>query len=193
MKKLRTMFLVIVVLTLSFALFMTSASADRTFLYEDFESYEVGSYPSSIVVFTPGAVQEITSMDFKAYITGNEIAAVAFQYETLAAQLMFNQGAMPASYGQEAHQMAFAGPYTPESWYDITFKIDLADQTYDLYVNDVLVANDFAVSIQEGLPANILLGAMSMSTGNTISFDDVAVYGTNGNGKGPGAKDKKNK
>jgi hypothetical protein len=217
MKRMRILILLTFVLVLVFS--TITASAAKTYLDEDFESYDTGSYPASFTAFAPGAFQEVISsdssqkflvgndsagfytdhradfkidknvskltLDFKVQpnvfgfseVTGPYMVPIAFEHNTTAVQVFFSMGAIFASAGQEDFQVV--GMYDPSMWYHVVFTVDMAKETYDLTIDDVLVADDFSASIQD-LPAHLLTAVVGPDA--TATFDDVLIYGTHGKG-----------
>jgi|GEM_PF-2976919 len=110
------------------------------------------------------------TLSFKILMTGEGQTATALIHNGVAVQVMFVGGGIMASSGQE--DFVPVGAYSTETWYRVIAKVDLVNETYDLIIDDVKVADDFEVSHQP-IPVNLLVGTYGAD--NTAAFDNMSI------------------
>jgi len=198
MKKLSKMVLVILMVLLVF--FPLTASAKMTKVFAENFAQENGEYPASFFPLEPGAVQHVDKGSFVIVGGGemgftsqgavfnipsyasqitcsykmksdlNMMTAFAFIHNGQAVQVQFFGETILASFGGEHDFMPVAT--NTGSWTRVIIKMDVDAGVYDLFINDVMVAESLSVSNQP-IPVNMLFG--TMGTQGQAALDNISV------------------
>lgn len=191
--------IILVSLVLVLMLFPMTASAKTVKVFKENFAQEEGQYPESFFPMQAGAVQEVAQGSF--VIVGGEngftshgavlnipssstkltcsykmksdtsmMTAFAFVHDGKAVQVQFFGDTILASFGGEHDFMPVATNST--EWTRVIIKMDLVNDTYDLIIDDVTVAEDLSVSAQ-AMPLNMLFG--TMGTEGEAALDNISV------------------
>ena len=206
MKLMKKIMILTAVMVMVFSLFALSASAKTSQLYnENFSSYSDGEFPDSLMTLSPAPIQEVQKKSFviendtmnfsthgalfaidpattrlslscKVKVSGGIVTLIGFGTTEKAMQVQFLQGTLMASYGGP-HELMPVGSYSDDVWIRVLSKIDFDSSTYDLEIDDVLVAEGLPLSdiTPEDLPLPFMVGAYGEN--QAVVLDNIIVKG----------------